>query len=467
MKLSFDDFGLYLEHVPGALVIDMEGTVVYMNGQCADYLKVDKDRSIGKRIDEVFPYTKMLEGLKNDRTKIEFYNSNLGIGISVHVPVYNGGEKIGLLEFDVVQGSELLYEFSDQYRQFLDREFKHLSREIINLTGTKYSINNIIGNSKVIVDLREQIAKAAHTNSNVLITGETGTGKELVAHSIHNLSVRRNKPFVRINASALPETLAESELFGYEAGTFTGALKTGKKGKFEQAHEGTFFIDEINNMSITMQPKLLRVLQEKEINRLGGSAPIHINTRVITATNMDLKKMINEGKFRQDLYYRLNVVEIRTPPLRERTEDIPLLIEAVIPELNQIMGKNVTGVDPEVYRMFRTYDWPGNVRELNNVVERAMNNVDENVLKPEHLKFKQVFFKDIGDWEASMIYASEDTKEILGSNNPIEQLKDAAEKRLIEKILADCDNNKSKTARILKISRPLLYQKMKRLDIGL
>ena len=317
MKLDFDECKLYLDHIPGALAIDMDGRVIYMNSQCADYLMVNKDESMGKMITDVFPYTQMMEGLKYNDTRIVFYNSNVGIGISVHTPLYNGNTKIGLLEYDVIQGSEFLYDFSDRYRQFLDKEFKFLSHEIMNLSGTKYTINNIIGDSDQIVALREQIAQAAHSNSFVLVTGETGTGKELVVHAIHNLSNRRSNPFIRINASALPESLAESELFGYEGGSFTGAIKEGKKGKFEQANTGTFFIDEINQMPMSLQPKLLRVLQEKEINRIGGSDCIPVDVRVITATNKDLRQLIKEGKFREDLYYRLNSVPIIIPPLRD------------------------------------------------------------------------------------------------------------------------------------------------------
>ncbi|MDD2215484.1 MAG: sigma 54-interacting transcriptional regulator [Eubacteriales bacterium] len=467
MKLDFDDYKLYLEHVPGVLAIDNDGSVIYMSEQCADYLLVDRDESIGKNIIDVFPYTQMIEGLKYNKIRIVFYNTNVGIGISVHVPIYKNDIKIGLLEYDVIQGSEFLYDFADRYRQFLDREFKFLSHEIMNLTGTKYTINNIIGNSDQIVNLREHITQAAHTNSSVLITGETGTGKELVAHSIHNLSNRRNNSFVRINASALPESLAESELFGYDGGSFTGAIKEGKKGKFEQADTGTFFIDEINQMPMSLQPKLLRVLQEKEINRIGGSGCIPVDVRIITATNKDLRQLIKEGKFREDLYYRLNVIEIHTPPLRDRIDDIPLLTQSVVVELNPVMGKRVTKVNPVVYDMFKSYDWPGNVRELHNVIERAMNYVEGDTLLPEHFKFKQVIFERLEKRTYREININTDKKDIFESISPIEALKNAAERELLIKVIFDCDNNKSKAAKVLKISRPLLYQKMKRLNIKL
>ncbi|GAB1476818.1 hypothetical protein MASR2M70_16540 [Bacillota bacterium] len=467
MKLEFDECKLCLDHIPGALAIDMAGHVIYMNQQCADYLMVNKEESIGKKITDVFPYTQMMEGLEYNDTRIVFYNSNVGIGISVHTPLFIGNTKIGLLEYDVIQGSEYLYDFSDRYRQFLDKEFKFLPHEIMNLTGNKYTINNIIGDSDQIVTLREQIAQAAHSNSFVLITGETGTGKELVVHAIHNLSNRRSNPFIRINASALPESLAESELFGYESGSFTGAAKEGKKGKFEQANTGTFFIDEINQMPMSLQPKLLRVLQEKEINRIGGSDCIPVDVRVIAASNNDLRQLIKEGKFREDLYYRLNVIEIHTPPLRDRLDDIPLLTMSFINELNTITGKRVTSVDPVVYEMFKTYDWPGNVRELNNVIERAMNYAVGDTLLPEHFKFKQVIFEKLNDHAYCNISIDTNKKELFDKKNPIEVIKSVAERELIVKVLSDCSNNKSKAADILKISRPLLYQKMKRLGVKL
>lgn len=465
MKLDNDDYQIYLEHVLGAVAIDMNGIIVYMNDQCANYLRVDKDKSIGSNIVDVFPETKMIEGLNYEKSRIVYYNTNIGIGISMHVPIFKNGVKLGLIEYDVVQSSEFLYDFADKYRMFLDQEFKYLPREIMNLTGTKYTINNIIGNSAQVVNLREQVALAAHSNSTVLINGETGTGKELIAHSIHNLSNRRNNPFIRINASALPESLAESELFGYEEGSFTGASKEGKKGKFELANTGTLFIDEINQMPLSLQPKLLRVLQEKEIDRIGGDRSIPVDVRIITATNKDLRKLIKEGKFREDLFYRLNVVEINTPPLRERLDDIPVLTESILLELNTVMGKKVTKVSPVVYDMFRSYDWPGNVRELHNVIERAMNFVEGEILLEDYFEFKQVMFEKLSKASPKVSCSSIYYEDFLEDSNPIEVFKKNAERELLRKVLCDCGYNKSKTAKMLKISRPLLYQKLKRLGI--
>jgi len=451
------NYELYLENIAGVVVIDMTGVVVYMNEQCAQYLKVEKKESLGKHILDVFPHSKMIEGLGLDERRVVFYSSYAGIGISIQMPLFQNGRKVGLLEYDAIQGSQFLYDFADQYRLFLDSEFKYLPREMLLLSGTKYSINNIIGSSDRITRVREQITQAARSNSTVLITGETGTGKELVAHSIHNLSNRRNNPFVRINASALPQSLAESELFGYEQGSFTGAIKEGRKGKFEQADTGTLFIDEINHMPMALQPKMLRTLQEKEVDRIGGAKSIPVDVRILAASSKDLRQLIEEGEFREDLYYRLNVMEIHMPPLRERMEDIPQLTESIVLDLNVVMGKRVAKVSPLVYEMFREYDWPGNVRELHNVIERAMNSAEEDALLPEHFEFKQVIFEKLRKKNSN----------VLLEESPIERVKDDAERELLISVLEQCNQNKTKAAQLLKIARPLLYQKMRRLKIEL
>ena len=249
MKEILDDLALYLDHIPGLVVIDMSGTIIYTNDQCANYFGTIKEEMLGKHVrNDVFPATKMIENLHIDEPEMVFYNSRMGIGISVHVPVFREKKRIGLLEYDVMQHSRQLYELSDGYRRFLDKELKNLKMDLSEIESLKYSINSIMGQSKAVLELKEDIISAAQSSSTVVITGETGTGKELVAHSIHNLSNRRDKKMVKVNASAFPETLVESEFFGYEEGSFTGASKNGKKGKFEQADGGTLFIDEINHM---------------------------------------------------------------------------------------------------------------------------------------------------------------------------------------------------------------------------
>lgn len=385
-KLNLEKLAQYVNQIPGLIMIDMDGRVFYINDQCAGYFRAKKEDFLGQYIKDAFPETKMMEGLELDEPSIVFYNSFLGIGISMHVPLYENGEKIGLAEYDIVQHSELLYELSDGYKKFLDKELKQLASELTTLERTKYTISNLIGSSDAMAELKEKIISTAKTTSTVMITGETGTGKELVAHAIHNLSSRRKERFVKVNASSFPENLIESELFGYESGSFTGAGKEGKKGKFELADKGTLFIDEINQMPMSVQPKLLRVLQEKEIDRIGGDGPVPVDVRIIAASNENMEKLVREGKFRRDLYYRLNVIGLYIPPLRERMEDLESMAVSIIEELNARMGKSVNGIDRETLEILKQNKWVGNVRELRNNIERAMNFATDNILHIEDFK---------------------------------------------------------------------------------
>ncbi len=454
MKKKYND-EFYMDHVPGAIAIDMDGMVTYVNGQCCEYLQKTESEVLGKHILEAFPDTQMLDNLHDiEQPELVFYNSYVGIGISVHVPLFDGKERVGLLEFDALQGSNRLYELSRDYSEFLDRELLHIDDDMDMPGEAKYSINRIIGRSMPIISLKEDILNAAQSNSTVIITGETGTGKELVANAIHNLSERRKHRMVSVNSSAFPENLVESELFGYEEGSFTGAVKGGKKGKFEIADKGTLFIDEINQMPLFVQPKLLRVLQEKEVDKIGSTSSIPVDVRIIAATNQNLEELVADGKFREDLFYRLNVIPINLPPLRDRLDDLELLMEGKIKDLNPVLGKRVTKVDPAVIHNFRQYDWPGNVRELHNRVERAMNYVpaDEDTLKLEHFGIEE----DTG---------KADFARLKDLDNPIEDIKQEAERNLIINVLEQFSGNKTKAAEYLKIQRPLLYQKMNRLGI--
>lgn len=454
--MDFKRLEKYFEQIPGLIMIDMEGKVFYINEQCAGYFQVKKEDFLGRYIKDVFPETKMMEGLETNEPKIVFYNSFLGIGISMHVPLYEDGKKIGLAEYDVVQHSELLYELADRYKQFLDKELNQLASELTTLERTKYTINDLIGSSSKMSDLKEKIISTAQTSSTVMITGETGTGKELVAHAIHNLSSRRKERFIKVNASSFPENLVESELFGYERGSFTGARKEGKKGKFELADKGTLFIDEINQMPMSVQPKILRVLQEKELDRIGRDKPIPIDVRIIAASNENLEELVKAGKFRQDLYYRLNVIGLYIPPLRERIEDLESIARSIIEELNVQLGQSIIGIDKETLEILKQRPWHGNVRELRNSIERAMNFAVDNTLHIEDFKLNE-------DGAAVGVNLSELSK--LKGERLIDQARNNAEREVIVKVLDHFNNNKSKTAEYLGIARPLLYQKMKRLGI--
>ena len=455
-KMDCEKLERYFNQIPGLMMIDMEGTVFYINDQCLKYFQAKKEEFLGKHVKDVFPETKMMEGLEKDEPSIVFYNSFLGIGISMHVPLYEDGKKVGLAEYDMVQHSERLYDFSDSYKEFLDQELKQLAGELMTSEGTKYTINSLVGTSDKMKELKEKIISTAKTSSTVIITGETGTGKELVAHAIHNLSSRRKERFIKVNASSFPESLIESELFGYEGGSFTGANREGKKGKFELADKGTLFIDEINQMPLSVQPKLLRVLQEKEIDRIGGDELIPVDVRIIVASNENLEKLVEEGKFRQDLYYRLNVIGLYIPPLRDRIEDLEGIAGSIIDELNAQLGKSVNGIDKDALEMLKQKRWQGNVRELRNSIERAMNFATGNIIHSEDFQW---------GWNGRPLNIKmPDLSETKG-DRLIDRARDEAEREVIVKVLEHFDNNKSKAAEYLNIARPSLYKKMKRLGI--
>lgn len=441
----------YFEQIPGLIIIDMAGIVIYASSQCAEYFQMRKEDCIGRYILDVFPESQMIEGLKREEAGLSFYNSVLGIGISIQVPLRENGEKVGLMEYDVVQHSEMLYELSQEYNRFLDQELKNLASELVKLEGTKYTINNLVGESRPMMELKQQILSIAKTSSTVMITGETGTGKELVAHAVHNLSSRRKERFIKVNASSFPESLIESELFGYEGGAFTGASKEGKKGKFELADKGTLFIDEINQMPLSVQPKLLRVLQEKEIDRVGGEKPVPVDVRIIAASNENLREMVKLGTFRQDLYYRLNVIELKVPPLRERMEDLEDIARSIIEELNAQLGLSVAGIDCEAIEFLKERTWNGNVRELRNVIERAMNFTSDNMLHKE-------------DFNLSQSRLDAELPQVSG-DRLLDEVKNHAEREAILKVLAHFNNNRTRAAEYLHIARPVLYQKMKRLGL--
>lgn len=449
------DFELFLDAIPGLLIIDRYGKVIYINEQCADYIKVDREKSIGRYVTDVFPSSIMPDILKSrNKHNTCFYFQDGRMSISTQVQLQKDGEVTGVLEYDMIQDINALDDLLSQYAEKLKDEMAYFREQVRNFKSTKYSINNIRGSSPKVQALKYQIELAANSSSTVLICGETGTGKELVAHSIHNLSSRAFQSFVKVNGAGMAESLIESELFGYVEGAFTGARKGGKKGKFELADEGTLFIDEINQMPLSLQPKILRALQEGEIAPVGSEEDITVNARLIVAANQDLRKLVSEGKFREDLYYRLNVFPIMVPPLRERLDDIPELVETKVQELNKELGKSIGSVEPGVYRKLREYNWPGNIRELYNRVEAAMNYANGDTLRMEHFNFRA---------DNSKI----NLDELNQFDNPIEAMKKEAERKLINEVLMRFNYNKTKTAQYLKISRPLLYQKMKRLGIEL
>ena len=277
--------------------------------------------------------------------------------------------------------------------------------------------------------------------------GESGTGKELFAHAIHHASERRPYPFIRLNCAAIPKDLLESELFGYEAGAYTGAGSRGKPGKFELAHQGSIFLDEISDLPLDMQPKLLRVLEEKEMERIGGTRLNRSDFRLIAATHENLERMVEQGKFRKDLFFRLNVIPISIPPLRERKEDIPLIVEHLLRNLNKELGTHVTVIKPAVMEILQDNPWPGNVRELANVMERMLHTVDKDAADISHLP---IFLRN------HTALASQ------GRCTPLKGMKDDLEREAMLHAMQAANNNKSQAAKLLGIHRTALYKKIKK-----
>ncbi|RKX93628.1 MAG: sigma-54-dependent Fis family transcriptional regulator, partial [Spirochaetes bacterium] len=327
-------------------------------------------------------------------------------------------------------------------RALENSSLKRQNRELLKQLKRKYSFENIIGKSPAMKKVFETIELVAPSKANVLIYGESGTGKEMIADAIHHNSPRRDKPYIKVHCAAIPETLLESELFGHEKGAFTGAVSR-KRGRFELANHGTIFLDEIGELSLQMQVKLLRVIQEREFVRVGGEESIKVDVRIISATNKDLKEAVKNGTFREDLYYRLNVVSIYVPPLRERKDDIPLLVHKFIEEFSKENNKQIDGITNGALQALISYDWPGNVRELRNVIESIVVLTKNKIITEEDIPH-YILNKE----EKSYIKI------------PIGTSLQEAEKRLIEFTLQNTGGNKTKASEILKIGRKTLHRKI-------
>ena len=349
-----------------------------------------------------------------------------------------------------------------EYKIFLFNNYSKTNEEISKITvaANPISIENIIGDSKSVLDLKNKIKKIADTQSTVLITGESGTGKELIARAIHSCSKRSKKPFIAINCGAIPDSLLESELFGYVKGAFSGASSEGRVGKFELANGGVIFLDEIGEMPFYLQVKLLRVLQERTIVRIGSNKLIKLDIRVIAATNMDLKQRIREKKFREDLYYRLDVIPLRVPPLRERGEDIFLIMKILMEKYNKIFNKNVHSIDNEVKEIIKNYSWSGNVRELENTVEFMINMCDEKGIITKDMIYENIIKNSISGNQNEKINSEKDA--------PLMTLEES-EKLLIKKALSIYGSDtagKNLCAEKLGIGIATLYRKIDKYNLN-
>jgi two-component system NtrC family response regulator len=329
------------------------------------------------------------------------------------------------------------------------------NRRLREALSERYRHGNIIGRSKPMLKIYDLVGKVAQSKASILIAGPSGTGKELIAKAIHYESPRKERPFVSINCGALTETLLESELFGHEKGAFTGAIAM-KKGRFELADGGTLFLDEIGEMPPSLQIKLLRVLQEMEFERVGGTRSIKVDVRVLSASNRNLKEEVAEGLFREDLFYRLNVITIEVPPLRERSEDIKLLVHHFIEKYRKDDGKGEIEISPEAWKALYQYHWPGNVRELENVIERAVVLRSDNFIRIEDLPI-----------ELSGNQEELDVEGFIPLNAPLQQTLEAIEEKLIRRALKNCDNVQSRAAELLGITKSLMQHKLRKYNITL
>jgi two-component system NtrC family response regulator len=327
------------------------------------------------------------------------------------------------------------------------------NRLLSQALSDRFKHGNMIGKSKSMQKVYDIVDKVAQSKASVLITGPSGTGKELIAKALHYGSPRKNRPFVSINCGALTETLLESELFGHERGAFTGAVAM-KKGRFELADEGTLFLDEVGDMPPSLQVKLLRVVQEMEFVRVGGTRTIRVDVRVISASNRNIKEDVARGTFREDLFYRLNVIHIEVPPLRERIDDIPLLVRHFIEKYRDEQGKKAIELSPEVWKAIYAYPWPGNVRELENTIERAVVLNSGGVITPEDLP------EELSGAEAEF-----DVESFIPPGVPLPSALERIEERLIRRALVQCNNVQSHAASMLGITKSLIQHKMKKYNI--
>lgn len=447
------------------IIVDENGIILYASPFHYEYLGIEEgEELVGQYVEDVIPGTRMHIILKTETPEFgyvfNFVHKKTNEKVPVicnRAPVYNDEHKlIGAL-------SECIFPNGLNQVSLLAREVSKIKESMTDSSNTKNKqlSDFIIGESEAICGLREIVGQSASFPLPVLITGETGCGKEVFANAIHEFSDRAGMPYVKINCAAIPNELLESELFGYEAGAFSGALSKGKVGKFEYAGKGTILLDEIGDMPFGLQSKLLRAIQEKEFEKLGGVVSTPFNARIICTTNRNIQELISQEKFRQDLYYRINAIEIKIPPLRERREDVEPLVRHFISTINKENGLSITDISKEALTLLESYDWPGNVRELRYVIERACFVVGAGILECKH--FAEIESKILNNSGGKEIESSFDSDMEFDS---LSEAREYAELTEIKKALLKAKGNKSMAAKLLKVDRSVLYEKMKKYDLG-
>ncbi|SFJ84414.1 sigma-54 interaction domain-containing protein [Thermoflavimicrobium dichotomicum] len=432
----------------GIVITDKQGFILMMNETYAKFLRVQVNEVIGRHVTEVIENTRMHIVAQTGKAELAQVQQIRGGNMLVHrIPIIQDGQLVAVVGKVLFQDVKELYALSERVQQ-LEEELNYYKGELLKHAGVRYSLDDMIGNSPAMQKVKQMAKRVATSDTTVFIGGESGTGKEMLAHAIHQLSRRRLGPFVKVNCAAIPESLLESVLFGYAEGAFTGAVRGGRKGKFEMAHRGSIFLDEIGELSLPMQAKLLRVLQEKEIEPVGAVHPIKVDVRIIAASNRNLEQMVKENRFREDLYYRLNVVTITLPPLRERKEDIPELTHHLLEQLAHEIGIYAKGITPEAMECLLSYHWPGNIRELRNVLERSLHMMEGSVIQKEHLPYHFITHQSRDHHHYSLRMA-------------IEQ----AERDHIQCILKITQGDREQAIRLLGISRASFYNKLKKYQL--
>jgi PAS domain S-box-containing protein len=430
------------------VVVNRTGEIVYMNKNYCAFLGVDRNTVIGNHVTNVIENTRMhlvVETGKEEIADLQFIKGNYMI--ANRIPIRSNGMVVGALGTVIFRDTKEWNKMNSHIKSLLPQLQTYLE-DLKENNGAKYSLHDIKSESKQMIELKENVKNVASGDMSVLIRGESGTGKELFAHSIHQLSTRSQQPFIKVNCGAIPESLLESELFGYEDGAFTGARKGGKKGKFLLANGGTIFLDEIGDMPLNMQVKLLRVLQEKEVEPVGALKPIPVDVRIIAATNRPLENMIDENRFREDLFYRINVIPLTIPALRSRPEDIIPMTEFFITKVTRRSGKRITKIDDDVKYLFLQHSWPGNLRELENVVEASIH-----LTRTEHITTSSLPEYLVGD--PKLLIGQKSLKEIL----------DDTERRVLEKTIEQFQQDKQLAAKALGISKSSMYEKIKKYSL--
>jgi len=425
------------------IITDTESRIIYANPSYTRIMGIPVEKILGKKMCDLEPNSRSLSVFTTQRPIENCFEVIESVGKKVHYhssPIFHKGSFIGVAN-TFSDPTELLKMYLVDENSFGTRNRRKILKDALPET-----FKEIIGNSPKLVSVLKLAAKVARTNSTILIQGESGVGKELIAQAIHNTSPRAKKPFVSINCAAIPETLFESELFGYEPGAFTGANTKGKKGKFQMADGGALMLDEVGELPLSMQAKLLRVLQDKKVDPVGGINPTKVDVRIIAATNDDLFELVEQGRFRRDLFYRLNVIPLLVPPLRERPEDIPLLINHML-RMFCTEENGLPDISFEVMSFFFKYSWKGNVRELENVIGHAC------IVRTG----QEITLQDLPT------YLTKTAKNIkTGVSHKIKPIESKiSEKEAILKALESNNNNRSKAMKFLGMSRRTFYKKMK------